>query len=389
MRSKGNLVSVLRRVDRRRLFAISSFVLLGGVAVVGLALRFHHLEADAPSWSYVYNTDEGHYSYTAHNRLALGHWFVNEAKYGLITPLFSFAQFAVAAIRGGEPSIVSYRLVSALCGVLSCGLMALFFRDNFRRLAVVALASVSFMGFVHSRLGITEMMLTLMAQITALAAWRAFARGGFSMGRAGWRGRHRRRHGEADRSVYCSRCHHRTIPLPPMAALFVAILAGVGGGDGAGWDPVGHSRRAAALELMVSYDESINLVWAWRHRIGFDGSGVLLGIPPVARLADDAVSLAIGYLLVRALMDTPMVEGKGRHDEFAYFPLDYAGSGDIGCLVISARPVADDAFPAGDMRRSEFSAAHAAARHGRGRVWRGDCRGGAVFLKCRGELVER
>jgi hypothetical protein len=155
------------------------FLLLGMVALAGLFLRFHHLQADPPLWRYVFNTDEGHYSYTTHNRLVFGHWFVNEARYGLITPLFVFIQYLVAVLGGGEPSISSYRLVSAVCGVFSCGLMALFFQDRWHSLLAVTLASVSFMGFVHSRLGITEMMLTLMIQITVLAAWQAFKRASF------------------------------------------------------------------------------------------------------------------------------------------------------------------------------------------------------------------
>jgi len=158
-----------------------AFLLFGILALAGLVLRFYHLQADPPLWGYVYNTDEGHYSYTAHNRLVFGHWFVNEAKYGLITPLFAFAQFQLAAIGGGDASIASYRLVSAVSGVLSCVLLALFFQDYWRRLAAVALASVSFMGFVHSRLGITEMLLTLMVQITVLFVWQAFKRGSFPL----------------------------------------------------------------------------------------------------------------------------------------------------------------------------------------------------------------
>jgi hypothetical protein len=155
------------------------FFLLGTVALAGLFLRFCHLQADPPLWGYVFNTDEGHYSYTAHNRLVFGHWFVNEARYGLIAPLFVFIQYLVAVLGGGDPSIASYRLVSAVCGVFSCGLMALFFQDRWRALVAVTLSSVSFMGFVHSRLGITEMMLTLMMQITVLAAWQAFKRANF------------------------------------------------------------------------------------------------------------------------------------------------------------------------------------------------------------------
>jgi hypothetical protein len=155
------------------------FLLLATVALAGFFLRFYHLQADPPLWGYVYDTDEGHYSYTAHNRLVFGHWFVNEARYGLITPLFTFIQYLVAVLGGGDPSIASYRLVSAVCGVFSCGLMALFFQDRWRALVAVTLASASFMGFVHSRLGITEMMLTLMIQITVLAAWQAFKRASF------------------------------------------------------------------------------------------------------------------------------------------------------------------------------------------------------------------
>lgn len=152
------------------------FCLLAVVAAAGLFLRFYHLEADPPVWTYVYNTDEGHYSYTAQNRLVWGHWFVNDAKYGLATPLFSFAQYAAAAVKGGANEIASYRFVSAIAGALVCLLMTFFFVARWQKLAALALTSLSFIGLVHSRLGITETLLTLTLQVTVLAAWQSLKR---------------------------------------------------------------------------------------------------------------------------------------------------------------------------------------------------------------------
>ena len=55
--------------------------------ITGFGLRLYRPAADPPSWSYVYNTDEGHYSYNTHNKIKYGHWFVNEAKYGCVPPI--------------------------------------------------------------------------------------------------------------------------------------------------------------------------------------------------------------------------------------------------------------------------------------------------------------
>src|SRR6185437_3643153 len=91
----------------QRLFRKAIFLLLTLAAITGLVLRFYHLQADPPHWGLVYNTDEAHYSYTAHNKILYGHWFVNEAKYGLMTPLFAFTQYLVATLAGGDPSIAT------------------------------------------------------------------------------------------------------------------------------------------------------------------------------------------------------------------------------------------------------------------------------------------
>lgn len=158
-------------------FRVAVFSLLILVTGAGLTFRFYHLQADPPYWGLIYNTDEAHYSYTAHNKLLFGHWFVNDAKYGLMTPLFAFTQYLVALIAQSDPSsVVTYRLVSAISGIVSCLLMTLFFKERWQQLTAVAIASISFMLFVHSRMGITEMLLTLMLQIAVLAAAQSFLR---------------------------------------------------------------------------------------------------------------------------------------------------------------------------------------------------------------------
>src|SRR5262249_10914055 len=123
-------------------------------------LRLYRPAADPPSWFYVYNTDEGHYSYNTHNKIKYAHWFVNEAKYALITPLFNLAQYLVAAGLPSQPNIIRYRAISILSGVLFCFALQYLFRQAFIKWTAVALGSISFMGVVHSRLGIPEMMLT-------------------------------------------------------------------------------------------------------------------------------------------------------------------------------------------------------------------------------------
>lgn len=151
-------------------------IVLCAVAALGWAMRGYRLGADPSAWSYVFNTDEGHYSFNTQNRLNHGRWFVDEAKYALITPLFSLGQWAVAAAAPGPYRIAHYRAISVVCGVASCLAMALFFRRRAMRCAAVALASLSFVGIVHSRLGIPEMMLTLFAQLSVAAAWYAHRR---------------------------------------------------------------------------------------------------------------------------------------------------------------------------------------------------------------------
>ncbi len=150
------------------------FCLIVILILFGFGMRFYCPSADPPHWLYVYNTDEGHYSYNAHNKLKYGQWFVNEAKYSLITPLFSFIQYLVAATLDGHENIIRYRAVSILCGIFSCILMAFFFREKWLQTAAVVISAMSFMGIVHSRIGIPEMMLALFFQITVLLAWQGY-----------------------------------------------------------------------------------------------------------------------------------------------------------------------------------------------------------------------
>jgi hypothetical protein len=138
--------------------------------ILGFGLRLYRPAADPPRWLYVYNTDEGHYSYNTHNKAKYGHWFVNEAKYALITPLFNLAQYLAAEALPNQPDIVRYRAISILCGVLFCFALRYLFGPGFIQWTSVALGSISFISIVHSRLGIPEMMLTLGMLVTALLA---------------------------------------------------------------------------------------------------------------------------------------------------------------------------------------------------------------------------
>jgi hypothetical protein len=143
---------------------------IGLLIIAGFGLRFYRPAADPPYWSYVYNTDEGHYSYNTHNKTKYGHWFVNEAKYALITPLFNLTQYLVAAALPHQPDIVRYRAVSILAGVLLCLALGFLFEPGLIAWTAVSLSSISFMAVVHSRIGIPEMTLTLLMLLTALLA---------------------------------------------------------------------------------------------------------------------------------------------------------------------------------------------------------------------------
>ncbi len=159
--------------DPIRVLKISLIILL---ILSGFGLRLYSLSADPPHWMYVFNTDEGHYSYNTHNKLKYGQWFVNKSRYALITPLFSFLQYLVATTIDTQESIIRYRAVNVLCGILSCFLMALMFREKWMRTAVLVISAWSFMGVTHSRIGIPEMMLTVFFQVTILLAWQGHKR---------------------------------------------------------------------------------------------------------------------------------------------------------------------------------------------------------------------
>src|SRR5438093_2090458 len=93
---------------------------LVSVITLGFGLRLYRPAADPPYWPYVYNTDEGHYSYNTHDKIKYGRWFVDEAKYALMTPVFNVVQYAVAIILPDRTGIVRYRAVSMLAGILFC-----------------------------------------------------------------------------------------------------------------------------------------------------------------------------------------------------------------------------------------------------------------------------
>lgn len=162
-------------------FRISGIILLGIIIVFGIGLRVYHPEADPPPWLYIYNTDEGHYSYCTQNKIKYGNWFVNDAKYALITPLFNLSQYLISIPFACHQNIVCYRAVSMVCGVLYCIMLAFLFERKSIRLAAIAFGSISFMGIIHSRMGIPEMMLTLSFLLTALLAIEAFRRGSRSL----------------------------------------------------------------------------------------------------------------------------------------------------------------------------------------------------------------
>tara|TARA_B100000959_G_C14989929_1_gene627357 strand:- start:2875 stop:4599 length:1725 start_codon:yes stop_codon:yes gene_type:complete len=154
-------------------------IFLAILIVLGFGLRFYKPAADPPQWSYIFNTDEGHYSYNTLNKAKDGKWFLDEAKYALVTPLFSVAQYLIGLIFHDQPNIVRYRAISVLSGIISCLLIAFIVDGKWIRLSAVALLSMSFIGTVHSRLGISEIMLTLFFQLTVLLAWQAYQRNFF------------------------------------------------------------------------------------------------------------------------------------------------------------------------------------------------------------------
>lgn len=144
--------------------------------VAALWLRLAHPAGDAHPWAYT--TDEGTYSYAARNAIKHGSWFPDEAKYALVTPLFSAGQFLLAKFLAWPSDIVRYRAVSILSGFLSALLLSLMIEGRGYRLAATSLGLVSFIGIVHSRMAIAEPMLTLFLQLTVLAAWQALRGGG-------------------------------------------------------------------------------------------------------------------------------------------------------------------------------------------------------------------
>ncbi|HEY2989130.1 MAG TPA: hypothetical protein VGL11_15465 [Candidatus Binatia bacterium] len=143
---------------------------LVSVITLGFGLRLYRPAADPPYWPYVYNTDEGHYSYNTRDKIKYGRWFVDEAKYALITPVFNLVQYAVAVALPEQTGIVRYRAVSILAGILFCVALGFLFEPGWSAWTAVALGSISFMGVVHSRMGIPEMTLTLLLLVTALLA---------------------------------------------------------------------------------------------------------------------------------------------------------------------------------------------------------------------------
>ena len=152
-------------------FRFIALTLLVCIIISGFGLRIYKPQADPPDWNYIFNTDEGHYSYNALSKLKHGHWFPDEAKYALVTPLFSAGQYFVALLLEGQSDIVRFRAISIISGIISSLFIAFFLEGKMFRIAGVALASISFMSVVHSRLGITEMMLTLFLQLTVFFAW--------------------------------------------------------------------------------------------------------------------------------------------------------------------------------------------------------------------------
>lgn len=154
-------------------------IFLAGIIVLGFGLRFYKPAADPPLWGYVYNTDESHYSYNTLTRLKYGQWFPDEAKFALVTPLFSAFQYFCATFLKNQPDIVRYRAINIVSGILSCLVMAFFINGKWMRFIAVVLASASFLGVVHSRIAIPDMMLTFFLQLTILAAWQSYQQRNF------------------------------------------------------------------------------------------------------------------------------------------------------------------------------------------------------------------
>ncbi|MRR11906.1 hypothetical protein EG835_05430, partial [bacterium] len=137
---------------------------------LGIFVRVYAPGAPSPLWFYTYNTDEGHYSYCAHNMLNEGRFFVNDAKYSLATPLFCLLQYVFAAPWNATWGIARYRFVSIAAGLVLCVILGYFFPRGRLRWSVVALSLLSFMGVVHSRYAIPD---TLLAMMMTACAWLA------------------------------------------------------------------------------------------------------------------------------------------------------------------------------------------------------------------------
>ncbi len=151
------------------------------IIITGFAMRIYMPGADPPHWSYVYNTDESYYAYNALNKLKQDQWFLNDAKYSLLTPLFSLLQYYTAKTLDGFSYVVRLRSINLLSGVLSVIVLAFFFHNNRMRLTTAALWAFSFIGIVYSRLGNPEMTLTLCIQVSVLLAWLSFEKRSFSL----------------------------------------------------------------------------------------------------------------------------------------------------------------------------------------------------------------
>lgn len=164
----------------RRYAAGAASVLILFAILLGIFVRCYAPGAPSPAWDYIYNTDEGHYSYCAHNMVNHGKFFMNDAKYALANPLFSFVQYLFAAPWGDESGIARYRAVSIVAGIAMSLLIGLFFPKGYLRRGAVALAMLSFMGVVQSRYGIPDTLLAATMTGCILLA----ARGGTGGSRA-------------------------------------------------------------------------------------------------------------------------------------------------------------------------------------------------------------
>ena len=147
--------------------------------VIGAALRLTGL-----SWFPEINADEGLYTVSSKNLLSFGDWFMDGRVHLFVSP--TFHAFSVILFKVFGPSIFVARIVSAIAGVASIGLIYVLVLKLTERKGLAFVASATFTcGFaqiLYSRWAIVE-SLELMFVLAAVVAmttgtWRGVALAG-------------------------------------------------------------------------------------------------------------------------------------------------------------------------------------------------------------------